>query len=58
MDLIKDATDYCCGIFSLFHCVHISCTVSSMGSKHVKKDDLMSRSPQAEGNVVYFLLWI
>ena len=57
MVLSKDATDYCCGIFSLFRCVHFSCTVSSMGSEHAEKDDLLSRSSQAEGNVGYFL-WI
>ena len=29
-----------------------------MGSEPAQKDDLLSSSPQAEGNCGYFLLWM
>ena len=58
MDLSKYATDYCCGIFSLFWCAHFSCTVSSIGSEHAEKDDFLTRFPQAKGNIGYFLYFL
>ena len=63
MDLGKDETIITIyRMLCLFSYVHFSCAfshaVASMVSEHAQKDDLLSRSPQAEGNVGYFLLWI
>ena len=61
MDLGKDETITTTEYF-VFSYVHFSCAfshaVASMGLEHAQKDDFLSRSPQAEGNVGYFLLWI
>ena len=57
MYLGEHATEYCCGMFSLLCCVHFSPAAKvSVGLEQVQ-EDLIS-SPQAKGNVGYFLLWI
>ena len=49
----QDATDnydcFCCGHF---------CAVKTPLVSEPSQDDLLSSSPQAEGNVGYLLLWI